>query len=207
MMTFKEYREQTKATSRYCLRICGILFSVCFCLIYIFTEALSTPFLKNLLMIAVCILLGNLFAVFIWLLAISTSYARLKNLSKFMNELPKEIIDHYSMSMIFMPEDSRFNYPNCKIVGYKGNHRIILDIDNSHVLLALLNISDNLLLRKTELDKKYKKENIELSGFGFMQKTKRKEWPNMTRNDLDERVQLLIEITNAEDPFYSKKTS
>ena len=123
MMTFKEYREQTKATSRYCLRICGILFSVCFCLIYIFTEALSTPFLKNLLMIAVCILLGNLFAVFIWLLAISTSYARLKNLSKFMNELPKD--EKYIMSQYDLIDGDHFALADDEIIiPQDGEYRI-----------------------------------------------------------------------------------
>ena len=199
-MTFKEYREQTKATSKNLLKFCGILFSVCFSLIYLFAEALSTPFFKNLLMVLICILLGNLFAVFIWLLAISSSFTKVKKSQKFINELPKNITDYYNITMIFDKRgDTRFNYPDCKIIGYKDDYAFLLDWEKSYVLLTLLNDSELLWLKKPEFDKKYKNENIELTGFGLMQKSKRKEWHLMTQDDLEKRIKHLIEISEAED--------
>lgn len=206
MITFKEYLEQTKATSKYLLKFCGILFSVCFSLIYLFAEALSTPFFKNLLMILICILLGNLFAVFIWLLAVSSSFTKVKKSQKFINELPRDITDYYNITMIFDKRgDTRFNYPDCKIIGYKDDYAFLLDWEKSYVLLTLLNDSELLWLKKPELDQKYKNENIELTGFGLMQKSKRKEWSQITQTELDKRIQHLIEIIKAEDPSYSKK--
>ena len=205
-MTFKEYRKLTKTTSINCLKISGIIFSICFCIIYILTEALSTPFLKNLLMIVICILLGNLFAVFIWLLAVSSSFTKVKKSQKFINELPKNITDYYNITMIFDKRgDTRFNYPDCKIIGYKDDYAFLLDWEKSYVLLTLLNDSELLWLKKPEFDKKYKNENIELTGFGLMQKSKRKEWSQITQTELDKRIQHLIEIIKAEDPSYSKK--
>ena len=200
MMTFKEYREQTKATSKYLLKFCGILFSVCFSLIYLFAEALSTPFFKNLLMVLICILLGNLFAVFIWLLAVSSSFAKVKKSQKFINELPKDITDYYNISIIIdKGGDTRFNYPDCKIIGYKDDYAFLFDWEKSYVLLTLLNDSKLLWLKKPELDKKYKNENIEITGLGLMQKSKRKKWHLITQDDLEKRIIHLIEISEAED--------
>ena len=135
-------------------------------------------------MILICILLGNLFAVFIWLLAVSSSFTKVKKSQKFINELPKDITE---------------------IIGYKDDYAFLLDWEKSYVLLTLLNDSELLWLKKPEIDQKYKNENIELTGFGLMQKSKRKEWSQITQTELDKRIQHLIEIIKAEDPSYSKK--
>lgn len=151
-------------------------------------------------MILICILLGNLFAVFIWLLAVSSSFTKVKKSQKFINELPKDITDYYNISIIIdKGGDTRFNYPDCKIIGYKDDYAFLLDWEKSYVLLTLLNDSKLLWLKKPELDKKYKNENIEITGLGLMQKSKRKKWHLITQDDLEKRIIHLIEISEAED--------
>lgn len=207
MMTFKQYRSLTKTTSQYCLRISGIIFSVCFCVIYSLTEASSVSLLNAVLMFVACILLGNLFAVFIWLLAISSSFAKVKRAYKIIDEIPQDIINYYSITLVFTNKDIRYNYPDCIVKGHKDGHKILLHSSNSHVFITLLNYSKNLVLEKLKFDRKYRKENIELLGFGFAKKTKRKDWHKITKYDFDERIRRLIEITQTEDPYYSEKIS
>lgn len=201
-MTFKEYRKLTRTTSINCLKISGIIFSICFCIIYILTEALSTPFLKNLLMIVICIILGNLFGVYIWLLAILSSFAKVKRLSKLLDELPKNIKDFYDISLLLTTKDEKNNYPDCKVVSFKTNYPFELNCDRYHIYLKLyytFNSVENLIQNKSEINQKYKKEQIELSGFNFVEKSKRKEWHLMTQDDLEKRIKHLIEISEAED--------
>lgn len=201
-MTFKEYRKLTKSTTKYCLRICGILFSSCFCIIYLFTEALSTPFLKNILTIAALFLLGNLFAVFIWLLAILTSFAKVKRMSKLIDDIPQDVKEHYKISMILKTQDKKISYPNCEIISLKSNYPFKLDCDGSNVYLTLYYHISYIKIfeqQKTRFDRKYKKENIKLSGFGIMETSKRKLWPFMTQTDLDNRLKHLEEIAETEN--------
>ncbi|MDO5342093.1 MAG: hypothetical protein Q4F69_06535 [Bacteroidia bacterium] len=195
MMTFKEYRKQTKITSKYCFRINGILFSVCFCLIYLFAGE-SAPFIEHLLMLVVCILLGNLFAIYICVIAIYASFKKLNILYGIIEELPKDIIDDYEIKLFFEKKDVRYNYPEGKIYGHKDNYLIQLNSNKPNAFIILVFMPDGLWQNRSKINRKYKRENIELTGFGFTQKLKLKELRSITKNDFDKRVQRLIEISS-----------
>lgn len=207
MITFKEYREKTKATSRFMLRICGVIFSVCFCVIYLLTESSSSPFLKNILYCAVCILLGNLFAVFIWLLAIYTSFKITKRSYKIIENLPKDIIESYKIFLITENLDNKYHYPESKVVVQKDSFKFVLLSNSSQMFCTLLSNPSGIWAMKPKIDRKYRKEHIELTGFGFRETSKRKNWRNITKSDFDKRIQRLIEITQTEIPHYSDRLS
>lgn len=117
MITFKEYRKQTKMTSKFLLKVCGVIFSVCFCVIYLLTESLSDSLLKNIIYYTFCILMGNLFAVFIWILAISSSFKITKRSYKIIENLSEDIIDTYRISLMVENANDKNNYPVCRVIG------------------------------------------------------------------------------------------
>ena len=45
-------------------------------------------------------------------------------------------------------------------------------------------------------------ESFELTGNGFREVSKLKNWRNITEEDFDKRIQRLIEITQTENPEY-----
>ena len=45
-------------------------------------------------------------------------------------------------------------------------------------------------------------ESFELTGNGFREVSKLKNWRNITKADFDKRIQRLIEITQTENPEY-----
>lgn len=206
-ITFKEYREKTRATSKYLLRICGVIFSVCFCVIYLLTESSSSPFLKNLLYCAVCILLGNLFAVFIWLLAITSSFKITKRSYKIIENLPKDIIESYKIFLITENLDNKNHYPESKIIVQKDNFKFILLSNSSQIFCTLVSNPSGILAMKNRFDRKYRKEHIELTASGFREKSRRNTWRNITKANFDKKLQRLIEITQTEIPHYSERLS
>ena len=206
-ITFKEYREKTRATSKYLLRICGVIFSVCFCVIYLLTESSSSPFLKNLLYCAVCILLGNLFAVFIWLLAITSSFKITKRSYKIIENLPKDIIESYKIFLITENLDNKNHYPESKIIVQKDNFKFILWSNSSQIFCTLVSNPSGILAMKNRFDRKYRKEHIELTASGFREKSRRNTWRNITKANFDKKLQRLIEITQTENPYYSERLS
>lgn len=207
MITFKEYREKTKTTSRFLLRICGVIFSVCFCVIYLLTESSSSPFLKNLLYCAICILLGNLFAVFIWLMTIYTYFKITKRAYKIIENLPKDIIESYKIFLLTENLNNKNAYPESKVVVQKDNFKFLLRSNSSQMFCTLLSDPSGIWTMKYKLDCKYRKEHIELTGFGFRETSKLKTWRNITKSDFDKRIQRLIEITQTEIPYYSERLS
>ena len=172
-MKFKDYWELTKTTSRYCLRISGVIFTVCFMIIYLITDAMSDPLRRVLLIAGLCIILGNLFAVFIWLLAILPPYQRTKKLFKLLKELPKSVVDKYNLSILMDTPDGRFHYPNSQVVGYKDDFAIVIDYDHYYVYLKLFDGSGN----------------------KFEESYKRKDWRNITLNEFDKLIHQLLEST------------
>lgn len=175
MISFKEYRKLTKTTSQNCLKICGIIFSVCFSIIYAITDALTSSLLHFSLMIIICIVLGNLFGVFIWLLAILSSFIKVKKMFKLIEEIPKDVRDRYNISLVLSTSDSRYNYPDCKIIGNKDDHTILFNSDKSNVFLKVLNYS----------------------GDCFVERMKRREWRSMTSTDFVEWIELVTDRHNS----------
>ena len=170
-MKFKDYWKLTKTTSKYCLRISGVSFTVCFIIIYLITDAMSDPFHRVLLMAALFIILGNLFAVFIWLLAILPPYRRTKRLFQLIKELPKSVVDKYNISILMETRDGRYNYPKSQVVGYKDDMSIVLDCDNYHVYIKLFNSLGN------------------VSEESYI----RKEWRQITLIEFDKQISRLLE--------------
>lgn len=202
MITFKEYRKQTKMTSKFLLKVCGVIFSVCFCVIYLLTESLSDPLLKNIIYYIFCILMGNLFAVFIWILAISSSFKITKRSYKIIENLSEDIIDSYKISLMVKNANDKNNYPVCSVIGQKDNFLFILWSNNSQMFFTLLSNPSSIWMMKNKLDRKYRKEHIELVGNGFREVSELKNWRNITKADFDKRIQRLIEITQTENPEY-----
>ena len=207
MITFKEYRKQTKMTSKFLLKVCGVIFSVCFCVIYLLTDSLSDPLLKNILYYTICILMGNLFAVFIWILAIYSSFKINKRSYKIIENLPKDIIDSYKISLMVEKANDRNNYPVCRVIGQKDNFMFLLWSNNSQMFFTLLSNPGSIWMMKNKLDRKYRKEHIQLTGYGFEEVSRLKNWRNISKADFDKRLQRLVEITHAENPYYSDKLS
>lgn len=119
-----------------------------------------------------------------------------------MDELPQNIKDFYDISLLLTTKDERNNYPECKVVSFKTDYPFELDCDRYHVYLKLhyqFNSVENLIQNEPEINQKYKKEQIELLGLNFVEKSKRKEWQLMTQDDLEKRIKHLIEISEAED--------
>lgn len=101
--------------------------------------------------------------------------------------------------------DDKNHYPYYKVVGQRDDHTFILCSNSSQMFFTLWSNPSSIWNKKYKLDKKYRREHIELTGLGFMETSKRRDWRNITKEDFDKHLQRLIEITQTESPYYSEK--
>ena len=113
--------------------------------------------------------------MFIWLLAITASFTKVKKTFKLIEEIPKDVRDRYNISLVLSTSDSRYNYPDCKIIGNKDDYTILFKSDKSNVFLNVLNYS----------------------GDCFVERIKRKEWRSMTSTDFVEWIELVTDRHNS----------
>ena len=78
--------------------------------------------------------------------------------------------------------------------------------NGTQMFFTLWSNPSNILNKKYELDRKYRRDHIELTGYGFMETPKRKSWHSITKTDFDSRLQRLIEITQIENPDSEKSS-
>lgn len=92
------------------------------------------------------------------------------------------------------------------VVGEKDKFVFLLRRNGTQMFFTLWSNPSTILNKKYELDRKYRRDHIELTGYGFMETSKRKNWHNITKTDFDSRLQRLIEITQTENPDSEKSS-
>lgn len=93
---------------------------------------------------------------------------------KLIEEIPKDVRDRYNISLV-STNDSRYNYPDFKIIGNKDDYTILFKSDKSYVFLKVLNYS----------------------GDCFVERMKRREWRSMTSTDFVEWIELVTDRHNS----------
>lgn len=140
-------------------------------------------------------------------MTIYTYFKITKRAYKIIENLPKDIIESYKIFLLTENLNNKNAYPESKVVVQKDNFKFLLRSNSSQMFCTLLSDPSGIWTMKYKLDRKYRKEHIELTGFGFRETSKRKNWRNITKSDFDKRIQRLIEITQTEIPYYSERLS
>lgn len=98
--------------------------------------------------------------------------------------------------------DNKNHYPECKVVGENDKFVFLLKRNGTQMFFYLWSNPGTILNKKYELDRKYRREHIELTGY---ETSKIRNWHNITKTDFDIRLQHLVEVTQTENPDYSDK--
>jgi len=198
-MTFIKYLKLNKDTIYFGLKITGLIFSIFTLIILFLKEDLSNTFYAIKMMI-VCIIIGNLFGVFIIFLAAVAGYTEAKPFLKFYNQTSDEFKNHFGIVLTTELYDKRLEFSRFVIEGTKNNTLLRFDFDHrqNSVLLTLRldysQASEEAFYDAQKKIKKYKKQSVRLTGWGLQKAIKLKEWRKMNIDDIDEIFKELYDI-------------
>lgn len=209
-MNFRDYYKLTKETTNSCLKICGVIFTSIYAIIAVIIGYKNESFVDSIEIFVLCFLLGNGFGLFIWVLAITSAYGQTKSMIKFFNSIPNEVKEKFGLSLIAKPQNSKYNYLQLEIVDSKSENPYIFNFDKEFVWIAIINdlrTVENFQKRMIEIQKKYKKERIVLTGWGLRKNIKWKDWKGISNEEINQIFEILRTISIEENlKIFDRKT-
>ncbi|MDR1983551.1 MAG: hypothetical protein LBQ28_01825 [Prevotellaceae bacterium] len=205
-MKFREYYKLTKITTKNCLKISGVIFTAISAIIYGITETMnrSDSIIEVTIVFFTCFLLGNSFGLFICILAIISGFKQVQSTIHFYNSIPTAIREKFELGLQPKPLNDRYNYLNLQIIGYISNAHLLvfeqLKSINGVQIILMCKFDNNLNLQKRilEIGKKYKKEQIALTGWGLSKRVKKKKWKSITEAEIENYINELFVVSEKE---------
>lgn len=200
-MRFRAYFKLTKETTNNCLIICGVIFTTIYAIIAITTGYINKSLTDAIEIFILSFLLGNGLGIFIFLLAITTSYKQVKSIQKFYHSIPDSIKEKFGLKLIAKLQNPKYNYLQLEILDTKSEQPFLFNYDKKFVCITIMNdtsILSNFQKRTMEIHKKYKQEKIVLTGWGLKKNIKWKDWQSITDEKINGILEKLKEISNTE---------
>ena len=191
-MTLREYYRLTIETTKSCFKICGVIFTSIYALIAIVSGYKNESFSDTIEIFIICFLLGNGFGLFIWLFAFFSSFGQFKSMTRFYESIPNETKEEFGLILISKPQNPKYNFLQLEILDTKSEHPFLFKYDKKFVWIVLINdlsVINNFQKRIFEIQKKYKMQQIVLTGWGLRKNIKWKDWKTIT----NEKVNLVLE--------------
>lgn len=201
-MSFREYFKLTKETTNYCLKICGVIFTSIYAVVAIITGYKNESFSDSIEVFVLCFLLGNGVALFVWVLAITNAYRQVKTMAKFYDSIPNEIKEKFGLSLTTRPQNPKHNYLQLEILDTKSEQIFLFNINKKVVWITIINdlsAIENFQKRMLEIQKKYKKEQIVLAGWGLRKNIKWKDWQKITTENINTIIEKLRTVSIEEN--------
>jgi|GEM_PF-539525 len=205
-MRIKEYYKLTKSATTNCLKISGLIFTTISVIIWGLTEGISVSgsiiiFIKTFIL---CFLTGNTLGLFITGLAFAEGYLQVKNTIQVYNSIPFEIRDKYDLKIFVLPLNPKYNYLKMRIYSRKPKTPVII-IDKLsgparvQLILAIGSQNKNFPQLRIEIDKRYRKERINLIGWGLCKTINWKNFKRLSPEEIDKHIDRLLLISGKEE--------
>ncbi|ANW96081.1 hypothetical protein AXE80_07225 [Wenyingzhuangia fucanilytica] len=202
-MKFIEYFKLTKRTSNNLMNISLLIFSSIVFIMFIIIEYDNLNLSVFLKFLAISIFFGLLFSVFILSIAILVSFQKIKPIINLYNSTLKEIREKCGLIIYEKDLNFKFNYLEFEIIATKRTeYPIKFDLVNSQIWITIYNnVSkiENFNKKRLSILKKYRKEKIELTGWGLKKVISKNEWKNITESDFKKIVNQLKSISETEN--------
>src|SRR5665648_1220316 len=177
-MTLVEYFRLNRNAFHSVFKLLGIIFtSLCALLMIIFAMDNKREPIDAFYLFVLCFVLGNLLAFSFLLLAFSDGYNQVKSQIQLFSKIPSEIRDSLGLKLFNKPLLSKYSFVELNIIGYEDNSFIHFDYDRGQKLVwitirNIMNDIEDFNYIKLEIDRKYQKDSVFLSGWGLKKKIK-----------------------------------
>jgi len=202
-MKIHDYYKATLPTFKSCLKICGVIFTAVAALISIgvaFTEgSAENPFLIFL----ACVIYGNLLGLFIAVVGLISGYYKSKRVFQIASDIPQEIRSSLLMEISQVMEDDRYHFLSFQITGYADDSEIHITYHQPmkevwiHLPLDPFH-SEDFDRKMISLNKKYRKQKIQLTGFGLGKALEYRSWKKNGSKNLMRVIEELTDVSKTE---------
>lgn len=203
-MTLKTYLRINRYTTESYLKIVGLLFTSIFVAIGIFTEFRGLSLRDSINKLIIIFFLGNAFAVLMLLLAILSAYTSVRQVEKFFINIPQEIKEKYGFIIGIKRLNPKYNFLQFEIFSSNTEEIIFLELfrKDKKVRINIMNTMSrfgNIQKLMLDIQKKYRKKNININGIGFCKYIKIKDWKKIDESTFEEILADLIEVSAKEN--------
>lgn len=205
-MTLKDYLKYNKKSILFSLQLMGLVFSVLI-LIFVGTSSVlkDTPF-RLLILYVISVLSGNGLSFIICCLKLNTTFQQTKRNFKLFDSFSSQIVDEYLLQVKAKTDISKNNFLEIHIVGKLEETPILIEAsDQKEIWITIINKLDNIPnfpKRRQQIEKKYRSQNITLTGWGFRNSISQKAWNKLTTLDIEKEIRKLFEISDNENIRY-----
>lgn len=197
-MTVKEYFNRTRPTILYCIKICGLIFTVIAVIISIAISFKSGETENPIFIFLTCFVFGNLLGIFIAGLAFYSGFLNAKKVFKIYNSIPSDLRSNLGLYLRKIFEDNRYHFLEFEILGSKKNSplRLSANIQQKEVWLTVPITVLNYDIDKqiNIINKQYKKQKIFMTAFGLVKAYNFKKWASMDKNEILADIEYLYFI-------------
>lgn len=204
-MKIRDYYKLTTYTTKNCLKISGIIFTACFSIIWVIAESNnnSGSIIDLIKIFIICFLFGNAFGLFIACLALMEGFRQVKNTISLYDSIPSEIKDRYKLIKTVQQLNPKYNYLKIQINSSKPESPLLVfnKWENPKSLqIIIINNFDGKDFHslKLEIDEKYKREQIHLTGWGLAKSISWKKKKIPTPSEIENSIGELVTISQKE---------
>lgn len=201
-MTFTDYYKLTRDTTNSCIKISGAIFTSIIAVIAIIFGYKNESASDSIEIFVISFLSGNGIGFIIWFLAILSAYAQVKAKIRFYGSMPKAVIEGLGLILVAKPLNPKYNFIQLEIIDTNSKHPYIFDIYKEYVYITVaidLRDVNDFQERMIDIQKRYKKEQVSLTGWGLRKSIKLKDWEKVTFEEVEMILEELKAISNREN--------
>lgn len=204
-MTAIEYYKLNKKASKELFKMLGIVMTTVFSVIFMLTSMENRHgWIDAVFALIFCAALGNLLAASFFSLRFSLGYHHANGQMILFAIIPNITKENYAIRMGFKALKTKYDFLEFIIVGFDKSALFNFEYDKSfnRVLITIRNEMDDIPdfnAKKYEIDRKYKEEDVFLTGSGLRKTIKWKEWLQMSEADIQKIIDELNAISKKEN--------
>ncbi|MBU2975550.1 hypothetical protein [Zobellia sp. B3R18] len=215
-MKLIDYFKLNKETFKFCLKLCGIIFTLIAATISI-AVAIKTGTKENpIYVFLIAVLFGNSLGLLIAFLGFVAGYLKAKSIFDFHDGIPKDLVKDLGIKVRPVKNDFRYNFMDFELVGVNRNSPLILRLSPSKkevwitVPIVFSHIESD-TVKINQFNSKYKIRDIQINGLGIFTSTNLNKWKRLSEVKIMEKIAELYKIAEDENitifKYYERITS
>lgn len=204
-MTAIEYYKLNRKASKELFKMLGIVMTTIFSVIFMLTSMENRHgWMDAVFALIFCAALGNLLAASFFSLRFSLGYHHANGQMILFAIIPNITKENYAIRMGFKALKTKYDFLEFIIVGFDKSALFNFEYDKSYnrVWITIRNEIDDIPdfnAKKYEIDRKYKEEDVFLTGSGLRKTIKWKQWLQMSEGDIQNIINELNTISKEEN--------
>jgi hypothetical protein len=202
-LTLRKYFGYVKFITKYRIKTPGIIFTlICTSIrskeIFVTSDSIATT-LKEFI---ICILVGNTLALLSCIFVATVAFVKIKSIVSLFYSIPKGIKEKFGLTIVVDKVNLPYKYIELRIIGIKSKAPMIYFryLTQAIQIIIVNNINNNEDFHKYKLniDKRYKRQKISLTGLGLGKIIGHKKWRKLTSSEIENCINELLSTSEKE---------